>query len=421
MKAERVTDYAQKVIDLAHDTIMIRYRYFDVPLAKLVPKQQENTGIYEVTRERLMYDPKRLLSDYMDEKNYAVRLYMHVIFHELFLHPYKLKKDKRELWNLATDIAVENVILEMGDLGANLSRDDEERMEIDNLKKKIDILTAEKIYKYFEELNMTNDRYSHLQALFEIDKHSTYDPDENEPEYIIGLEDWKRIARRVLTEKTRFSRQEEGTSSLSANLNDAAIDKKSYEDVLRQFAVWGEEIKVNPDEFDYVYYTYGLRQYNNMPLIEPLEYTEDKRIREFVVVIDTSASCSNAQIQGFLKKTYDILSSTENFSRKINVHVLAADAEVKWDKKVSSIEEMAELATHFELTGQGATDFRPAFEYTDTLIKQKELENLRGLIYFTDGYGIYPEYCPTYGVVFAFTDEDANKPKVPDWAIEVVL
>lgn len=32
---------------------------------------------------------------------------------------------------------------------------------------------------------------------------------------------------------------------------------------------------VNREKFDYVYYTYGLKLYRNMPLIEPLEYRED--------------------------------------------------------------------------------------------------------------------------------------------------
>ena len=49
-------------------------------------------------------------------------------------------------------------------------------------------------------------------------------------------------------------------------------------------------MKLNPDEFDYNFYTYGFALYENMPLIEPLEYREVKRIREFVIAIDTSGS-----------------------------------------------------------------------------------------------------------------------------------
>ena len=53
--------------------------------------------------------------------------------------------------------------------------------------------------------------------------------------------------------------------------------------------------------------------------------------------------------------------------------------------------------------------------------QKKEFENLKGLIYFTDGYGIYPERMPDYDVIFAFLNEDPNRGQVPNWALEVVI
>lgn len=76
-------------------------------------------------------------------------------------------------------------------------------------------------------------------------------------------------------------------------------------------------MKLNPDEFDYNYYTYGLTLYENMPLIEPLEYKEVKRIREFVIAIDTSGSTSGSLVQTFVQKTYNILKSTESFFQRL--------------------------------------------------------------------------------------------------------
>ena len=64
-----------------------------------------------------------------------------------------------------------------------------------------------------------------------------------------------------------------------------------YRDFLRHFAVWGEEICPDDDSFDYIFYTYGMDHYKNMPLIEPLEYKDVKKIDEFVIAIDTSQSC----------------------------------------------------------------------------------------------------------------------------------
>ena len=35
-------------------------------------------------------------------------------------------------------------------------------------------------------------------------------------------------------------------------------------------------------------------------------------------------------------------------------------------------------------------DFRPAFEYVNRMIRQGNFTDSKGLLYFTDGEGIYP-------------------------------
>ena len=87
-------------------------------------------------------------------------------------------------------------------------------------------------------------------------------------------------------------------------------------------------LKVSDDEFDYVYYTYGLKLYGNLPLIEPLEYREEKRIREFVIVIDTSGSVYGEIVKRFIDTTFDILKSTEAFFERIHVRIIQSDAAV---------------------------------------------------------------------------------------------
>ena len=158
-----------------------------------------------------------------------------------------------------------------------------------------------------------------------------------------------------------------------------------------------------------------------MPLIEPLEYKETKKVREFVIAIDTSASCRGPIVQAFLQKTYSILKGTENFFHKINVHIIQCDNEIQSDTKITSDEDFEHFMKYGKLNGFGATDFRPVFEYIGKLQNQGEFENLKGLIYFTDGYGIYPERMPNYDVIFAFLDEDENRAPVPPWSMKVVL
>ena len=84
----------------------------------------------------------------------------------------------------------------------------------------------------------------------------------------------------------------DGADALKQQVKAANRSRRSYQDFLRRFCVTREEVHLDPDEFDLNFYTYGLSVYGNMPLIEPLETRESKKIEELALVIDTSYSTS---------------------------------------------------------------------------------------------------------------------------------
>ena len=61
------------------------------------------------------------------------------------------------------------------------------------------------------------------------------------------------------------------------------------------------------------------------------------------------------------------------------------------------------------------------FKYVDELVRTRELANLKGLIYFTDGLGKYPVTPPTYETAFVFVDDTPRERKVPPWAMKVIM
>ena len=154
-------------------------------------------------------------------------------------------------------------------------------------------------------------------------------------------------------------------------------------------------------------------------LIEPLEYKEDKVIKDFVIAIDTSGSCAGELVKKFLNKTYSILKESESFASRVNIHIVQCDAAIQNDTKITNMKEMEEFMQNMKLYGFGGTDFRPVFEYVDTLIKNKEFDNLCGLIYFTDGYGTYPTKPTPYKTAFAFLEDYNNREDIPAWAMSV--
>ena len=122
------------------------------------------------------------------------------------------------------------------------------------------------------------------------------------------------------------------TGSGSVNGIAGACDlNRSYKDFLRRFCVLREEVKLDPDEFDLNFYTYGLSVYGNLPLIEPLESRESKKIEELALVIDTSYSTSGELVRAFLAETYTLLKGRENFFHRMNLHLIQADNAVRQD------------------------------------------------------------------------------------------
>ena len=180
-------------------------------------------------------------------------------------------------------------------------------------------------------------------------------------------------------------------------------------------------MKINDDEFDYIFYTYGLKLYEKMPLIEPLEYKEIKQVRDIAIIIDTSGSVLGPEVQSFVQKTYNIIKNEESFAKKFNLHIIQCDTEVQKDVKITSQEQLDAYIKNMTLHGFGGTDFRPAFDYVNKLIADKEFTKLKGVIYFTDGYGIFPEKKPDYETAFVFVRGDYDIPDVPSWAIKLIL
>lgn len=181
-----------------------------------------------------------------------------------------------------------------------------------------------------------------------------------------------------------------------------------------------EEMQINEDEFDLSYYTYGMSIYKNMPLIEPLETKEVKKIYEFVIALDTSYSIDENLAKRFISNTYSILSTSNKFYKSCKVYIIQCDDRIRKEDVISNQNEMNRLLDSFTLIGGGNTDFRPVFSYVNDLVNQQVFQNLCGLLYFTDGKGVYPKKCPAYKTAFIYL-EDYDQSKVPSWAIQYRL
>ncbi|WP_300714595.1 VWA-like domain-containing protein [uncultured Acetatifactor sp.] len=415
---ETISILAGEALRLSHDDILMHLRFFDRALSVLRLEEKPGTESFATDGRSCFYDPAWILRRYQKDSAWITRAYLHMLLHCVFAHQFRYDRLDRAVWDLAADLAVENVILELGLSGAALEGDALLARKLEGLKAKAGGLTAERLYRYFDAHSLPGEEEKALRQLFFRDAHSLWTPGER---LEMTQKQWEKIGRLAKTELKAFARRKSGTGSLEKNLEEATKERYDYGEILRRFAVPGEEMAVSDEEFDYVYYTYGLSHYGNLPLIEPLEYRESRKVKEFVIAIDTSASCSGSAVGKFLRRTYDILKDAESFFTKINVHIIQCDSQVQQDTRIACQEDLEDFLGKGRLAGGGATDFRPVFAYVEQLREQGEFENLKGLIYFTDGYGVYPERPPEYQVIFAFLEEDENRIPVPPWSMKVVV
>lgn len=257
---------------------------------------------------------------------------------------------------------------------------------------------------------------------FYFDDHSLWESENPPAKQAQNRKKWDEIRERMQTELEIFSKEaSQGAQELLEQVRIENRTRYDYREFLRKFAVLKEEIQVDLDSFDYIFYHYGMELYGNMPLIEHLETREVQKVEDFVIVIDTSMSCKTGLVQKFLEETYSILSQSESFSRKFCIHILQCDERVQSDTVIEDRQQLQEYMRNFQVQGMGGTDFRPAFEYVNLLLAKKSFRKLRGLIYFTDGYGTFPVKKPSYDTAFVFFRENYLDVDVPSWAMKLIL
>lgn len=494
---------AREILRTSRNKVYLDLRFLETSLFRLMP--EENHQIFWGSDgERLWYEEEYLLRRYLQSPGNVGCDHLHTVLHCMYQHPFQNVQHEEHCWNLAADIAVTDVMEEMGIKWITEQIPEECFQVMDRIREGVRLMSAPHIAKYLQEAFSRNGSFCgydfrKLETLFRRDSHDCWlgrnsseaaaseesgngggaieetdsgesgsgggaieetdsgesgsggelveetAPEESEnsgessqksgteeespagsarmnPTRMKKLsEEWKEAAEAAVLHAQGFSKGQ-GTMPQGMLLNLQKLTRETYDygEFLRKFAVLNERMKINLDEFDYTYYLYGLRILKKIPLIEPLEYKEEHQVRDFVIVLDTSGSCSEGLVQRFLNKTYNILKQTEHFSDRAVLHVIQCDAAIQEDVRIDSLEHLEEYLERMELKGGGGTDFRPAFEYVDGLCRKNEFQKLCGLIYFTDGYGIFPTEPPDYKTAFVFVERDEHV-RVPPWAIRLYL
>ena len=410
------------ILTNSRNELYLNFRYLDVALSSLgFLADRAGRGV-ETDGFLIYYQPEHLMSMYKRGRVLINRAFLHMVFHCLLGHMDTRGKRAVPYWNLACDIAIESIIDEFYVKNVYRHQSVYRREVYAKLKEKLRVLTAEGIYKSLQDMDLTEEEYERMTAEFYVDNHEHWEREEDPRIRQERQNKWQNNREKMQTEMESFGEKDaEDSRSLLEAVRVENRERYDYKQFLRRFSVLREENEVDQDSFDYVFYTYGMELYGNMPLIEPLEYSEERKLREMVIVLDTSASCSRGLCAWFLSAVRDILCRERLFFEQFRLHILQCDCEVQQDALVTNLEEFQWYLEHLELYGGGGTDFRPAFRHVDRLIEEGKLERLGGVLYFTDGYGVFPEEAPPYPVTFVMLQYRCDDINIPRWAKTLVL
>lgn len=406
-----------------------------------------------VDGQNIYYNPEYIINEF--KTGQISRNFLHSLLHCVFHHIFVYNSYNQVLWDLACDICVETIINEIQLDFLSQSR----KQDISDIKKEVKKFTAEHIYEYLATCDA--DTLTNYMNEFYVDDHSiwylnsqkdvldylngsTEDTNDSDSDAQVNnsssgksikvnsskinmdksslMELWDNLSSSMKVDLEIFSKDNNKVSqNLLEILSISTEEKIDYSTFLKKFATFNEAIKTNDNEFDYIFYTYGMKLNHNVPLIEPLEYQEVKNIQEFVIAIDTSGSVQGELVRNFLIKTFNILLDKVSFTKKFKLYIIQCDDEIKSVDEISTVEEIKVYMSKVVLKGFGNTDFRPVFNYIDNLVKTKVFKNLKGMIYFTDAMGPFPNKSPNYKVAIGYFDDDVDKENIPSWALKLKL
>lgn len=414
----------------ARNELYLSMRFLDVSLSRFFFLPETNITGMGTDGFGIYFYPDALIYLYKKDRIYINRAYLHIVFHCLFGHLTIPKTVDTDLWDLAADIAVESIIDGLSVRAVRRYVSPYRKKVYQSLREKMKVLTVAGIYQVLEEKEAGREEdtwigeadFEKLRGEFFVDDHQLWNQEIPPQKMMERQKEWKEENEKLQTKMETFAKEaSEDAEALAEQVRVENRTRYDYKKFLRKFSVLKEEIQVDPDTFDYIFYYYGMEMFGNVPLIEPQETKEVHKVEDFVIAVDTSMSCKEELIRKFLEQTYSVLSESESFFRKICVHIIQCDDKVQSDVVIHNQEEMERYMEQFEIHGFGGTDFRPVFGYVNELIAKKAFRRLRGLIYFTDGYGTFPAKKPLYETAFIFLKEDYSDVDVPAWAMKLIL
>lgn len=368
------------------------------------------------------------------------REYLHAVCHIICRHPSQCPLDKVDgrLFGICADLKAWELHARFLESAAGRQQEKAERELQWPYRYWIERAGAEGVWlrKFYLDVRGNEGlraRIEDMEQRVRLDDHSFWRPDSAQPDSTpsdASARQWNARLERALeamqimagvrVSRLLFGGPDSRRLGVACYYEAAAENHRSYREFLEEYLAREEICREDDSEIDYIWYTYSMDHWGNIPLIESPEVTEQPVLRQIAIAIDTSGSCQGELISLFLRETSNILRTYEHM--EFDIMIFQADSAVCREDRITGLAQLDRYLAEGRVNGGGGTDFIPVIRRMEELNRSGRREPFRLLIYLSDGMGRFPEQKPDFDVAFALAGDCRQYGvQLPEWVIPLTI
>ena len=356
----------EEKISQAKAKLLVEYPYFGTLASKIALEINDDIESFKSDGKKIEYREEYLADLEFSEIEFILA---NGAMHKALAHENRKGNRSGWLWRMATDIAINDMLIENGldmPYGAEY-------------RKRFAGMYAEEIYAELKDDILRDDEDLEYEAddAEDVEQNSEPKSEEQLQEEILQEQLQAEEAIALLEQKFQSG---EVPDSIERFFDISDFGKVDWRDELR-------------DAID----RYYRDDYTLIPPSKKLLYqgiylpSNISNTFKLVIAIDSSGSIDEVLLNEFLSEVNFLMEHIQNYQ----IDLLVCDDKIQSHKTFYSGEGL-----DVQIVGNGATDFRPVFEYVDQHIDEVKL-----LLYFTDLNGTFPKEIPNYSVRWITTQE----------------
>lgn len=357
-----------KKISQAKAKLLVEYPYFGTLASKIDVIMNDDIEAFKSDGRKLEINSEYLQHLELSEMEF---IFANGAMHASLVH--EMRKNNRSgwLWQMATDMAVNDMLVKNGldmPYGAQY-------------RERFSGMYAEEIYAELKDDILRDDEDLEYEA---DDSNDVQNSDEKKNDAKQNKQQTEQALEEEILQEQLFA--EEAMTLLESTMQkgEAPVTIERFFQ-LDDFGKidWRNELRVALDK-------YFRDDYVMMPPSKKLLYSgiylpsNISQTFRLVIAVDSSGSIDEGLLNEFLCEVNFLMTLVPNYQ----IELIVCDEKIDSHKTFYSGDTL-----EIDLKGGGATDFRPVFDFIE-----ENLDDVKLLLYFTDLDGIFPQKSPEYEV-----------------------